>query len=601
MITLDTETEGIESPPAYPPKPVGLAVRMPEGQKMYLSWGHPGENNCTRNDAGAFLDNVWTSKEPLLFHHAKFDLAVLEKEFGLKWPEPKRVEDTLFHLFLNEPLAPTLSLKPSAARILNLPPEEQDAVHDWLVAHRVINAGAKDWGAYISKAPMSVVSPYAKGDVERTYMLHQHLAPLTTSKGMEAAYVREQLLSPILHRNEQAGLRVDLEALERDYDKYTKQQVKVDQHIFKLLGKEVNISSGIELAQALQTSGKADLEGWPRTPTGKLSTARDVLHEVITDPELYKWLAYRGAVQTCLGTFYKNWLAQALLCGGRVHPSWNSVRGDQGGTRTGRLSCFNPNFQNIPKVFEEEVPKGMLPVPVMRRYILPNEGETFVSADFHSQEIRVLGHFAEGAIQQIYQDNPSADIHAVASNLIKDATGIVMSRKHVKIIAFSILYGAGTKRIAKGLGVDIPTAASMKNAYLNTLTGVPDLMHAVEYRARTGEGVRSWGGRMLQAPASTMNEHGGVWDKSYVLINYLIQGSSADQTKEAIIRYEELKSKGTFLLTVHDEICISVSKKYLKGEILRLREAMEKQPGWDIPHRAEVSAGPNWATMEVVK
>lgn len=600
MNTLDFETHAIESPPNYPPEPVGLAARLDNGQKVYLAWGHPEGNNCTKQDAYAFLQQVWEDKsQDLLFHYSKFDLAVAEKAFDLPWPDPLRVHDSLYHLFLNEPLAPTLSLKPSAHRILGIPPDEQTDLRNWLVAHGVVHSANKEWGAHISKAPPHMVGPYAKGDVERTWLLYDHLSEQTQNLGMMEAYRREQRLAPILHRNEQQGIKVNYNLLERDYEAYSKQQRAVEAEIFQAIGKEINLDSGVELADALVSAGLASTDHWPKTPTGKLSTAREVLLSVVPDPVLASLLAYRGALNTCLTTFFSRWLTQARLCNGMVHPSWNSVRTDQGGTRTGRLSCFNPNFQNVPKEYEMQVLPHLLPLPLMRKYII-GDGKPFVSADFHSQEVRVLGHFAEGAIQQIYRDNPSADIHQVASDLIFGASGIRMSRKQVKIIAFSILYGAGIQRIADQLGVDRATAHQMKNAYLNTLTGVRELSAAVEQRGRNNEGVRSWGGRVLHAPPAQMTD-GRVWDKSYVLINYLIQGSAADQTKEAVIRYDNNKQHGRFLVTVHDEICITVPKEHLKSEVAILREAMEKQEGWDIPHRAEVSTGQNWHNMKVMK
>ena len=601
--TVDFETDAIKSFPDYPPAPVGVSVRIPEGQSVYLAWGHPTENNATKQMGYELVKRAYDSGDQLLFHSANFDTEVAREHFDLPIPHPTRIEDTLYHLFLNDPLASTLSLKPSAERLLHIPPDEQQAVRQWLIDHHVVPSNMKEWGAYLSKAPGDLVGAYAIGDVDRTKALYDFLYPQTESKGMTLAYNRERFLAPILVRNTREGIRVDLDRLRTDYQMYWEVYEKITKEITKALkvGPDFNLDSGAELADALRVAGKvvAD-ELWPKTPTGKLSTAREVLGQIIADRKLFVKIAYRGALKSCLTTFFAKWLAQAEVCDGRVHPSWNSVRGDNGGTRTGRLSCYDPNFQNVPTEFDEEVPPGYPPLPLMRSYILPDEGEVFVSADFHSQEIRGLGHYAEGAIQRIYQDDPTADIHAVAGALIKETTGIEMTRKAVKIIAFSILYGAGNKKLAQSLGVDMQEAAKMKRAYLNVLTGVEELQDEVEARARSGVGVRSWGGRLLQAPPSEVRENGGIWDRSYVLINYLIQGSAADQTKEAIIRYDERHEHGRFLVTVHDEICISVRKAKLKAELKHLLWAMEEQPGWDVPYRSEVKVGLNWQAMEAV-
>ena len=75
-VTLDFETEKIQNRPVYPPKPVGLAIRWPDGFSEYLSWGHPEGNNCTKKQAVKILTSIWHSDAPLLFFNAKFDVAV---------------------------------------------------------------------------------------------------------------------------------------------------------------------------------------------------------------------------------------------------------------------------------------------------------------------------------------------------------------------------------------------------------------------------------------------------------------------------------------------------------------------------------------------
>lgn len=582
--TIDFETHAIKGAPAFnPPEPVGVAVRLPQLGSVYLAWGHPTGNNCTKQDAHNLLERVWD--EHLGQNCTRFDVCVGMKHFGL--PRPRRMEDTLYQLFLNEPLAPTLSLKPSAERLLKWPPDEANRLEEWIKAHIPgINKDTNPWGAYIAEAPAELVGPYAIGDVDRTWALHEYLTPQIEAQGMVEAYERELRLAPILNANEMEGIYVDLPRLEKDLIIYEAAYERVQHELIKLLkcSPDLNFNSGPQLAEAIQRSGKCDLSKWVKTPTGKLSTARENLHVAITDPRLYMLLAYRGPLHTCLTTFMRPWLAQARACGGRVHPQWNAVRGDFGGTRTGRLSSYAPNFQNIPTEFEEAVPEGYPPLPLMRSYVLPRPGEVFISADFHSQEVRVLGHFAEGPIKAIYDADPAADIHQTCSELIKDATGVVMDRKQVKIIAFTIIYGGGVSKIAAGLGVDWDTARRFRRAYLDTIQ-VEGLMDDVTSKGDSGQTIRSWGGRILRAPSG----------RGYALVNYLIQGSASDQTKEAVCTLDH------FYIQVHDEICDSAPKKELKHAVAGLRHAMETMEGWDVPMRAEVKVGPNWANLKEYK
>ena len=195
---IDFETEAIQPYPDYSPKPVGVSIWLADKPAPeYYAWGHPSGNNCTWEDAKRALAAIWA--EPMLMHNARFDLAVAEKWMGLRWPkEHLEVHDTLYLLFLHNPHAPSLSLKPSAKRLLGMEPEEQGAVRLHLAG---MGIKGKDWAAHISKAPGELVGKYADGDVIRTRRLFEHLLPEINRAGMLDAYRREQRLAPILNAN----------------------------------------------------------------------------------------------------------------------------------------------------------------------------------------------------------------------------------------------------------------------------------------------------------------------------------------------------------------------------------------------------------------
>ena len=60
IVTVDFETEAIRGGrPDYPPEPVGVAIRWPDGDAGYMSWGHPGANNSEPGAARAVLADLW--------------------------------------------------------------------------------------------------------------------------------------------------------------------------------------------------------------------------------------------------------------------------------------------------------------------------------------------------------------------------------------------------------------------------------------------------------------------------------------------------------------------------------------------------------------
>jgi DNA polymerase-1 len=578
MYTLDFETVAIEGNPLInPPRPVGLAVEDSKGNTDYITDLQEMENAV----------RLAISKGPVLFHHAPFDLSVAERHLGVPMPHWSVIHDTLYLMFLLDPYATSLSLKPSAERYLNEPPEEQNALHDWIVAN-VSGATRKNAGAFISRAPIELVRPYAIGDVTRTRRLFDYAlerVPL-------APYDRERELMPILIEGTRRGIRIDQELLSIDALVYDTALSQCADQIYAKLGSEFNIGSGTQLAEMLDRAGM--IAEWQYTPTGRKSTAKRFLLSAIKDPSLADLIAYHSSLSTCLSTFINPWLDLSQT-DGRVHPEWNQVRDtdrQSKGTKTGRLSSSHPNFQNVPNEFEQVVPAGLPPLPLMRRYCLPEEGHLWIKRDFSSQEVRWLAHFEDGTLLQEYIKNPGLDPHSTAQTVMRETTGKTFVRKHVKITAFTTIYGGGVPKLAEQMGVEVAHAFEVREAYLAAFPGVRKLQQAVSRRGKSGQGVMTWGGRLY------FTEPHPQFDFSYKLLNYLIQGSSADQTKQAIIDWNNQRGPDAmFLATVHDEINISAPADYAHVHAGDLQRVMD-QSVCDCPMRSEGFIGPNWYDLE---
>jgi DNA polymerase I-like protein with 3'-5' exonuclease and polymerase domains len=585
MYVLDFETHGIQPWPDYPPKPVGLSIMAPDGSTTYLAWGHPSGNNHTMEEAGHLLKDIWHHE--LLFHNSSFDIEVAMKWYGL--PYPRKVQDTLFLLFLYDPHASSLSLKPSAKRILGIAPEEQEDLEKYIRTHI---RNAKDWGAYIAKAPAEKVAPYAIGDVVRTKALYDFLI----QKVPLEPYERELRLQPILMEATRRGIRVDTDRLADDISKYEDVLVFCDRWVRDKLGApNLNVDSNDELADALDRAGLAG--EWPRTPTGKRSTSKDSLRAAVSCKDTLNMLAYRGSVATCLTTFARPWLEQSGKTG-RCHPSWNQVRGDNYGTRTGRLSSNGPNFQNVPNEFEGIlVPDGCPPLPQMRKYLLPEIGHVWCKRDYSQQELRVLAHFEDGAMLEAYRGNPRMDVHQYARDLILKYTGHEFNRKQTKIVSFTLVYGGGVPALSAKLDSSAQEAGFLKETYLATFKDVRQLMEDIKRRGRAGLPVKTTGGRVLYAEPNGPDGR----SRAYKLLNHLIQGSSADITKQSIINWHEHtdRSGDLFLATVHDENNISVPRGDEARGMKVLGEAMLAVE-LDVPLLSEGYVGPTWGDVQKI-
>jgi DNA polymerase I-like protein with 3'-5' exonuclease and polymerase domains len=588
MIVLDTETEAIVGNPVVnPPVAHGLAYIVPGHEPGYLHW-RTERANTKWSIVGDFLDQILNSDEPILFHNAPFDIAVLKAAFPIApWDRltKERVHDTMFQLFLADPYAATLSLKPSADRYLGVAPEEQDRLTEWIVSH-VPEATRKTAGAYIVRAPVELISPYAIGDVRRTLGIYEHLK----DKVPQEAYDRERFLMPVLMKGSQRGIRVARGALEQALGRAQTALAAADNMVRATLqAPGLDVASGVCLVDACERIGLVKPDDWIRTPTGEKSTAKDNLEKVIPDQSLVDLLKYRASLSTCISTFMYNWLEMSAA-DGRLHPEWNQVRtheeGKRYGTRTGRLSCSNPNLQNVPTEFDQAIPEGLPPLPFMREFLLPEEGHFWLKRDFSSQEIRIAAHFEDGPLLAAYQANPDLDPHQMAKEMILNMLGKDFDRKHVKITGFQIIYGGGANAISTNIGCSYSEAQGFKDAYLTAMPGIRELSKDTSRRGRAGLPITTWGGREYYREISTKYPNK---DFSYKLLNYLIQGSAADQTKQCLVDWEASRYPGSaFLATVHDEI--NISAPWMSGRITWSTCGKRwTPPGWTAPSRAKAS------------
>jgi len=613
--TIDFETKKIEKRPMYPPKPVSVSIQRIGWKKpKFFSWGHPEGNNCDEDTPKWIVRDIVRSGEPMLFHNGNFDLDVMQTFWDVGPVDWRRVHDTMFLLFLHDPHSRTLALKPMAEKILGEAPEERDAVRDWVLAHKKQLEAEhgrftpKEWGAFISEAPGEIVGPYANGDVSRTLALFRHLYPLIHEAGMLPAYDRERELAPIMLENERFGVRLDMSALNRDVKIYHDAKEAADNWLRKKLKTpNLNVDSDAEVAEALFRAGI--VTDFKLTPTGKRSVAKkNLTPDMFRNAQVASALGYRNRMHTSLSTFLDNWMIWGRH-DGRLHPGWNQVKnseGGGGGARTGRMSC-SPSLMNIPTEWDDRGDGYVHPeflkvprLPTIRNYILPERGHYFGGRDYNQQELRILGHFEDGDLMRAYQENPLLDTHSYVKAEIEGILAREMKRKVIKEINFGTIYGQGVPSLAEKLGEEVSVIAQIKAAQLVALPGLKVLNDSIKKGARDGFPIRTWGGRLYYKEEGIVI-NGRKIDFAYKLLNYLIQGSAADCTKQAIINYHAVKSEDAFFLcSVHDENNISAPKKLIKQELKVLGEAM-LDVEFDVQMLSEPYFGPSWGQVEKYK
>lgn len=618
----------------------------------------PGTKSFVQTTADVQVDG-------LLCQNGKFDIDVAETHYDcprLHWSKYHELQDILF---LNNPHSYNLQLKSQARIVLGIEPGEKDEVIEWLqdtygdkgFSKRLKSKKLPDprpyvegkapgehpkpqrvpWYAMVGLAPGDMVGRLSIGDIDRTEKLFEHLYPYIVESGMVEAYDRERRLMPILLENEREGVLVDIKALRADVVTYQAALVTVESWLRKRLkSPTLNFNNDEEFAEALAVNKLVDEDKWVYTPkSGKRSVSKkNLTPDMVNDQRVAQAYGYRNRLVTCLSTFMLTWLRQAeatLKMNGRptIHTLWKQVKassagGAEEGAATSRLSS-SPNFQNISKDLEDKgdgyVHPAFLKVPqlpLMRKYILPDEGHVLGDRDYDGQELRLLAHFGDGAPEwseftggeilmgppvpgemlEQYNTNPDYKVHKVVHNGIGAITGHVHTYQAVKNFDFQVVYGGGVPAVCAALKVDRDTATKAIDAFKILLPDYDRLNTHIKVLAKAGEFITTWGGiRFYKEPDHYSEDYGRWMDFGYKLLNYLIQGSAAQCTKEAIIRYHEHpKRQARFLLTVHDEFLISIPKHRVKEEMEILRECMESIE-LDLLLKSEGKTGTRWSEL----
>ena len=408
---------------------------------------------------------------------------------------------------------------------------------------------------------------------------------------LQDAYNREKKLLPVILDMERRGVRISekivnvrLQCLE-EFD-------EIDASISSKLGKgseDIKLGSK-KMFSRLEELGLVDHDKITYTDKGNPRYGRAFLPDIITDEKLADYLILRGKLQKVIGTYINPWHKSFVEHRGYFFPYYNQVRSvDNMGTRTGRLSS---NLQQIPKKPTD------VSIPNMRKFIVPDAGQVLLQRDFSAQEVRIAAHYAEGTLLEAFIENPALDAHAFVKDIMVDNTGMEIERNLVKTINFLKLYGGGPKLLAERFGLTVSQARVFFNAYDKALPELKQLDKDVQNMARN-QPIRTWGGRLYEVEVANIS--GRLRALYYKMINVLIQGSAADMTKEAMIRYyyhPDRHADARIMLSVHDELVVSCPGNCYIDQMQLLKHCMDDIEGWDVPLLSDGAIGENFGELE---
>lgn len=403
-------------------------------------------------------------------------------------------------------------------------------------------------------------------------------------QGMESLFFDVEMpLVFTLFDMEQAGVKVEAEALKVYGDQLGSRIVELEKEIYGLAGEEFNINSPKQLGVIL--FDKLGMPHAKKTKTG-YSTAADVLDKLAPDyPIVAKILEYRQLAK--LKSTYADGLAVYIGTDGRIHGKFNQTV-----TATGRLSSTEPNLQNIPVRME----LGRL----IRKVFVPKEGCVFVDADYSQIELRILAH-CSGDRQLIQAYREARDIHRMTASQVfhtpfDEVTDL--QRRNAKAVNFGIVYGISSFGLSQDLSITRKEAAQYIEHYFETYPGIKKFLDdSVAHAKEKGYAVTLFGRRRPVPELKSSNFMQRNFGER-VAMNAPIQGTAADIIKIAMIGVnEELKKrdmKSRLILQVHDELLIEADKSEVEEVKAILKDKMEHAADLSVPLIADMHTGENW-------
>lgn len=385
-------------------------------------------------------------------------------------------------------------------------------------------------------------------------------------------------LARVLAAMEHHGIRVNPDTLTEIERELQIQLRQLEEQIFRLAGEPFNLNSPKQLSRILFE--KLGLKPIKRTRTG-YSTDQDTLVKLAAQHELPGLiLAYRELfklVSTYLQPL-REWISPK---DGRIHPTY-----DQTGAATGRISCKNPNLQNIP--IRSEIGRRI------REAFEAEPGNLLISADYSQIELRILAHLADDEkLIQAFQEG--RDIHAETSQAV---FGSPDHRREAKVINYGIAYGMSPYGLSDRLGVPVEEAAAIIDQYFAQFPGVRRWIERTLQEARETGIVRTLLGRIrrvsqLNHPSRQVREM-----MKRIAINSPIQGTAADMIKLAMIRIhrrlEEENLPAFLVLQIHDELLVEVREDAVDRVKALVAHEMTHALPLKVPVEVDIGVSRTW-------
>ncbi len=410
----------------------------------------------------------------------------------------------------------------------------------------------------------------------------------------------EKPLIPVVNRMNATGIMLDvpyLNGLEREY---AAELSKIGLRIFGYVGHEFNINSPKQLGDVLFDDLKITPEKQKKTATGARTTREEELlkmadqHPIIADV-----LSYRE-LQKLLGTYVEK-MPKLVGADGRLRTEFV-----QSGSATGRMSCQDPNLQNIPIKTES----GRR---IRQGFIAP-KGSKIVAIDYSQIELRIAAGLSNDEILTgVFKRGE--DVHAATASQVFGVPVTEVDRemrRRAKVINFGILYGMGVNALRQNLGegVSRDEAATFLSEYFRNFAGVAQYIEKTKAEAARLGYTETLYGRRRYFPGFSSPLPNIKAQAERMAINAPIQGTQADIIKRAMVVADDMlekkgwRDRAKLLMQVHDELVYEIREDSVEeiGEAIRsvMEDVVDPAQLSGVPITAEMSVGDTWGSVQKI-
>jgi len=550
IVFVDVETRGLR--PELGETAFAAATFNTKTGKIKVYF--PNEDEGDRRELMAELEQA----EVIANHNVPFDIRQMMRSwgaptglfFGKPWVDTQGW-DKIF-----SPWAARHGLKVITAKLQGLP-QYEDPVK-WLRKN-----APKGQKRNYELLPREILVPYVASDVARAHAVYRrHLARYQNMSSAQAQEMSlDEDLAPVLLGMTLKGVRISTSYLKEARIFFETQLERVRKQI------PFNYRSRLAMIEFYRPwieKFRLYKDGDPNRPSiDKYGLSLLIRNQVPFAEQIRQARIY----DKLLGTYVASWEEWAEH--GRIHTTFK-----QHTVRTTRLSSGDPNIQNVP--------------PEMRRVVIPDdEDHRMVCVDWRQMELMAAAYLSgdKGLIEALHDDIHSVGCKALFGKLTPEL------RKVAKEINFSVLYGAGPRKVAQTLNVKAPKPGG---AYWT-------VAEAGQLLSRFWDkfpGLGSWSNMVMKfarqdTPVTDPFGHHHYPDpiRKYSLTNYVIQGFCARVCKEAM---RTIARAGLDIrIQVHDDIVVMTHKNDVDEVVQVMTKAMTHVGEFAFPVEVKVCEN-NW-------